>query len=315
MSAPGLQTDAALVRVDPSGSVTVFMGTNSHGQSIETTMAQVVADNLGVDIDDVTFVQGDTQSTPYGAGTGGSRTAVIAGSAAREASLKVRDKVVAIASHVMEAAPDDLEINSGVISVRGTPTRSMTLGEVAKVAYANPDTLPVDFDAGLEASARFKPTDYSVWANATHACLVEIDTNTWLPRILRYVVSEDCGNMINPMVVHGQVCGGVVQGIGGVLYENFVYDADGNPLTTTFMDYMLPTASEVPDIEVSHVETPSSSNPGGFKGMGEGGAIGAPAAVANAIADALVPFGVRVTTTPLGPNEIFELVTAARTAG
>jgi carbon-monoxide dehydrogenase large subunit len=213
----------------------------------------------------------------------------------------------------MEAAPDDLEINSGVISVRGTPTRSMTLGQVARVAYANPDTLPGDIDAGLEASARFRPTDYAVWANATHACVVEIDKNTWRPRILRYVVSEDCGKMINPMVVEGQVCGGVVQGIGGVLYENFVYDADGNPLTTTFMDYLLPTASEVPDIEVNHVETPSSSNPGGFKGMGEGGAIGAPAAVANAIGDALAHLGVRITKTPLGPNEIFELVQAART--
>ena len=159
---------------------------------------------------------------------------------------------------------------------------------------------------------RFRPERFPTWSNATHICVVEVDPRTWVPRVLRYIVSEDCGRMINPTVVEGQISGGVVQGLGGVLLEDFVYDADGNPLTTTFMDYLLPTATEVPDLEIGHVVTEATSNPGGFKGMGEGGAIGSHAAVANAVSDALVPFGVTVTTTPLGPSQIFDLVQEAR---
>jgi carbon-monoxide dehydrogenase large subunit len=312
MGSPTLYTEAATVRVEASGKVVAYMGTTSHGQSIETTMAQIVADTLGVPYDDVTIVQADTQSTPYGPGTGGSRTAVIAGGAAREATEAVRAKVLAIAAHAMEASPDDLEISDGSVSVRGTPTRAMTLKEVAKLAYTMVDQLGPDVGAGLEATVRFRPSRFPTWSNATHVCVVEVDANTWMPRIKRYIVSEDCGRMINPRIVEGQIFGGVVQGIGGVVLEDFVYDADGNPLTTTFMDYLLPTASDVPDIEVGHIETVSTTNPGGYKGMGEGGAIGAHAAVANAIADALAPFGVRVTKTPLGPHDIFKLVSIAR---
>jgi carbon-monoxide dehydrogenase large subunit len=292
-----------------------FLGTTSHGQSIETTMAQVVAEHLGVDYDDVTVVQADTQSTPYGGGTGGSRTAVIAGGAARSATLAVRDKVLAVAAHAMEASPDDLEIENGRVAVRGTPARAMTMKEVATIAYMNPDTLPPELTGGLEATMRFRPNQFPTWSNATHACVVEIDGRTWQASVKRYIVSEDCGRMINPMIVEGQIFGGVVQGLGGVLLEDFRYDADGNPLTSTFMDYLLPTTTEVPDIEVGHIETDSSSNPGGFKGMGEGGAIGAHAAVANAVADALAPLGIKVTRAPAGPNDIFELVTAAGLVG
>jgi len=314
MGSPTLYTEAATVRVEASGKVVAYLGTTSHGQSIETTMAQIVADTLGVRYDDVTVVQADTQSTPYGPGTGGSRTAVIAGGAAREASEVVRGKVLAIAAHAMEASPDDLVISDGSVAVRGTPTRSMTLKDVAKLAYRTVDQLGPDIEPGLEATVRFRPTRFPTWSNATHVCVVEVDADTWLPKVLRYIISEDCGRMINPRIVEGQIFGGVVQGIGGVVLENFVYDEEGNPLTTTFLDYLLPTASDVPDIEVGHIETVSSTNPGGFKGMGEGGAIGAHAAVANAIGDALSPFGVRVTRTPLGPNDIFELVSAARGA-
>ena len=289
-----------------------FLGTTSHGQSVETTMAQIVADTLGVGYDDVTVVQADTQSTPYGPGTGGSRTAVIAGGAAREATEAVREKVLQIAAHVMEASPDDLEIENSVVSVRGTPTRNMSLSDIAKVAYVNSDTLPPDLMSGLEATVRFRPSRFPTWSNATHACVVEIDPDTWLPEVKRYIVSEDCGNMINPNVVEGQVAGGVIQGLGGVLLEDFVYDSDGNPLTSTFMDYLLPTASEVPDLEIGHIMSESTTNPGGFKGLGEGGAIGSHAAVANAVADALAHLGVRVTKTPLGPEDIFALVEAAR---
>ncbi|HVM63344.1 MAG TPA: xanthine dehydrogenase family protein molybdopterin-binding subunit [Acidimicrobiales bacterium] len=311
MGSPTLYTEAATVRVESSGSVVAYLGTTSHGQSIETTMAQVVADTLGVRYDDVTIVQADTQSTPYGPGTGGSRTAVIAGGAAREASEVVRGKVLAIAAHAMEASPDDLEVRDGTVSVRGTPTKSMSMKDVAKLAYRTVDQLGPDVEPGLEATVRFRPSRFPTWSNATHVCVVEVDPRTWMPRILRYIVSEDCGRMINPNVVEGQIFGGVVQGIGGVLLEDFVYDGDGNPLTTTFMDYLLPTASDVPDIEVGHIETVSTTNPGGYKGLGEGGAIGSHAAVANAVGDALAPFGVRVTRTPLGPKDIFRLVAAA----
>ncbi len=311
MGSPTLYTEAATVRVEASGKVVAYLGTTAHGQSIETTMAQIVADTLGVSYDDVTIVQADTQSTPYGPGTGGSRTAVIAGGAAREASEAVRDKVLAIAAHAMEASPHDLEIADGTVTVRGTPTKSISMKDVAKLAYRTVDQLGPDVEPGLEATVRFRPSRFPTWSNATHVCVVEVDGRTWLPKILRYIVSEDCGRMINPNVVEGQIFGGVVQGIGGVLLEDFVYDADGNPLTTTFMDYLLPTASDVPVIEVGHIETVSTTNPGGYKGLGEGGAIGSHAAVANAVGDALAPLGVRVTRTPLGPKDIFELVSAA----
>jgi carbon-monoxide dehydrogenase large subunit len=275
-------------------------------------MAQVVADTLGVAYDDVTIVQADTQSTPYGPGTGGSRTAVIAGGAAREATEAVREKVLQIAAHEMEASPDDLEIADSVVSVRGTPTKSMTLKQVATLAYVNSGDLPPDVRSGLEATVRFRPSKFPTWSNATHICVIEIDSETWLPEVKRYIVSEDCGNMINPNVVEGQIAGGVVQGMAGALLENFVYDGDGNPLTSSFMDYLLPTASEVPDLEIGHIETESTSNPGGHKGLGEGGAIGSHAAAANAVADALAHVGVKATKTPLGPGEIFALVEAAR---
>jgi aerobic carbon-monoxide dehydrogenase large subunit len=315
MGTPTLATEGATVRVEASGKVVAFIGTTSHGQSVETTMAQVVADHLGVDYDDVTIVQADTQSTPYGPGTGGSRTAVVAGGAAREATMAVRQKVLAVAAHAMEASPHDLDIESGAVFVRGTPARTLTLADVAKAAYRLADALPPEMEPGLEATVRFRPTQFPTWSNAAHLCVVEIDPDTCVPTVLRFIVSEDCGRMINPRVVDGQIYGGVAQGIGGVLYEDFVYDDDGNPLTTTFMDYLVPTTTEIPAIEIGHVETASTTNPGGYKGMGEGGAIGSHAAVANAVADALAHLGVEVTATPLGPKDIHRLLEDAGALG
>ncbi|MCU1343776.1 MAG: cdhA [Acidimicrobiia bacterium] len=314
MNTPTLSSEGATVRIESTGEVIAYLGTTSHGQSIETTMAQVVADALGVDYEMVTVVQGVTGSTPHGGGTGGSRTAVVAGGAIRAASTVVRDKVLAVASHLMEAAPEDLVVEMGSVSVRGTPARSMTIKEVAKAAYADAGNLPPEMESGLEATVRFRPTKFPTWSNATHLCVVEIDRATCIPKILRYIVSEDCGNMINPAVVNGQIFGGVVQGIGGVMLEDFVYDEMGNPLTSTFVDYLLPTTTEVPMIEVGHIETAASSNPGGFKGMGEGGAIGAHAAAANAIGDALAHLGINVVKTPLGPNDIHRLLVEAGAA-
>jgi len=297
-----LGVETATVRVQPSGTVTVALGTGAHGQGIETTMAQVVAEHLGVDIDDVVVVQGDTASSPFGGGTGGSRTAVVAGGAARDASLEVREKAVAIAAHLLEAAPEDLEIEAGRVSVRGTPTRGVTIAEVAGVALNDPAQLPPEIAPGLEATVSYQAPPIT-WSNACHVCTVEVDPHTGIVDVLRYVVSEDCGVMINPMIVEGQVAGGVAQGIGGVLYEHMIYDEDANPLTTTFLDYLVPTAVEVPDVEYGHVET-RSPTPGGSKGMGEGGAIGSPPAVFNAVADALALRGAKVTDQPLSPDKI-----------
>jgi carbon-monoxide dehydrogenase large subunit len=289
----------------------VVTSSASHGQSVETTIAQVVADELGIDFDHVAVIQGDTATTPFGPGTGGSRSAVLSSGAAREAAQQVRDQMVNIAAHELEAAPEDLEIVSGRISVVGTPTRGTTVAAVARTAYTNPAGMPPGQPLGLEAQSRYTPTSPFTWSNACHMCVCEVDRDTGAVEILRYVVSEDCGVMINPNVVEGQIAGGVVQGIGGVLYEHMKYDEDGNPLTTTFVDYLLPTATEVPLIEYGHIETPALTNAGGHKGLGEGGAIGSPPAVINAVADALAPLGVAVRVQPLGPADVVALIEAA----
>jgi len=306
-----MSTDAATVRIGPNGRADVFTSAASHGQSLETTLAQVVADELGIDIAHVRVIQGDTAATPLGPGTGGSRSAVIPGTAARNAAHEVRTRMISIVAHVLEASPDDLEVVDGRVQVVGTPSKGMTVAEVAEKAYTEPASLPPGLPLGLEAQARYTPDGFATWANACHICVCEVDPATGAVEILRYLVSEDCGVMINPNVVEGQIAGGVVQGIGGVLYEHLPYDEAGNPLATTFVDYLLPTAAEVPDIEYGHIETPAPTNPGGHKGLGEGGAIAAPPAVINAIADALAPLGARVRSQPLGPADVVALIEQA----
>ncbi len=303
-------TEPAHIRVQPDGSVTVYLGSGSHGQGLETTTAQLVSEFLGVAYDDVTVHQGDTSQTPYAFGTGGSRSGPILGAAVQGAAQDLRTKVVEIAAHLLEAAPDDIDVVDGVASVRGTPSRSRTFTDIARVAYLELGALPPGMEPGLEVLKRYTSDLPFVYSNACHACTVEIDRDTGTVRILRYVVSEDCGVMINPSVVEGQIAGGAVQGIGGALLEDFVYDEQGNPLTTTFLDYLLPTAADVPDIEYGHIETPAST-PGHYKGVGEGGAIGAPAAVANAVNDALALVGAHVATAPFTPTRIIEALTAA----
>lgn len=256
-------------------------------------------------------VQGDTAVTPFGAGTGGSRSGSMLAGAIGETAALLRERIVAIAADRMEAAVEDIELVESRARVRGTPSASISLGEIANLAYFQPHKLPAGVPAGLEASARYQTRSPMIWANATHVCTCEVDVITGIVTLLRYIVSEDCGPMINPDVVEGQIAGGTVQGIGGVLYEHFIYDEDGNPLTTTFLDYLLPTSAEVPMIEYGHVET-QSPGPGGFKGVGEGGAIGAPPAVVNAVADALTPFGVEITRLPLTPSAIVALIQGAR---
>ena len=291
------------IRIGPDGSVDVYLGSGSHGQGLETTTAQLVAEHLGAAFESITVHQGDTNETPYAFGTGGSRSGPILGAAIRGAARRMREKVTNIAAHLLEASPYDLEIGGGVISVRGTQPRNVTLRDVASTAYMNPTALPPGMAPELEVHHRFRGETPFVFSNACHLCTVEIHPVTGIARILRYIVSEDCGVMINPSIVEGQIAGGTVQGIGGALFEDFVYDADGNPLTTTFLDYLLPTAGDVPTIEYGHIETPAST-PGGFKGVGEGGAIGAPAAIANAVNDTLAQVGARADEAPFTPARI-----------
>ena len=296
-------TEPAHIRVQPDGSVDVYVGSGSHGQGIETTTAQIVAEHVGVAFEAVTVHQGDTADTPYAFGTGGSRSGPILGGALLLAAQEVRAKIATIAAHQLEAAEEDLEIVDGVIAVRGTPSRSTTVAAVAHAAYLNADALPPGVEPGLDVLKRYKVDMPFVFSNACHMCTVEIDPATGAARVTRFVVSEDCGVMINPSIVEGQIAGGVAQGIGGALLEDFRYDADGNPLTTTFLDYLLPTATDIPAIEYGHVETPATT-PGHFKGVGEGGAIGAPAAVANAVNDALALVGAFCADAPFSPARI-----------
>ncbi len=309
-STPGFgsyATEGATIRIEPSGKVNVYIAGGSTGNSIETTVVQLTADALGMDIDDVHTIQGDTAVTGFGAGAAGSRSGSMTAGAVRDTAKILRERIVAIAAHKLEAASEDIELTGSRAIVRGTPAVGLSMAEIANTSYFDPASLPPGLEAGLEATARYTNDLGSIWVNATHLCTCEVDPTTGEVRLLRYIVSEDCGPMINPNVVEGQIAGGCVQGIGGVLYEHLSYDEDGNPTATTFMDYLLPTAAEVPIIEYGHIETPSAG-PGGYKGVGEGGAIGAPPAVMNAVADALSPFGARVNTLPLSPAQIVELI-------
>ena len=304
-------TEGATVRVEPTGKVNVYVAGGSTGNSLETAVVQLTADALGVDIGDVRTIQGDTAVTPFGAGTGGSRSGSMLAGAIGEAAAVLRDRIVTIAAHSLEASPADIELAESHARVRGTPTAALSFSEIADVAYFQPRRRPADVPAGLEASARYQARSPMIWANATHLCTCEVDVTTGVVDLLRYIVSEDCGPMINPDVVDGQIAGGTVQGIGGVLHEHLVYDEDGNPLATTFLDYLLPIATDIPAIECGHIET-HGPGPGGFKGVGEGGAIGAPPAVVNAVADALAPFDVEITRLPLTPSVIVDLIGRAR---
>jgi carbon-monoxide dehydrogenase large subunit len=310
---PLYATEGAMIRIEPSGMVNVYVSGGSCGNSLETTVVQLTADALGVDIADVNTVQGDTAISPMGGGTGGSRSGSMTAGAVEATASMLRERITAIAAHRLDAVVEDIELAGGRAIVAGDPSKGLSLAEIADLAYFHPENLPKGVQPGLEASGRFRAEHPMIWANATHVCTCEVDVVTGEVTLLRYIVSEDCGPMINPMVVEGQIAGGTVQGIGGALYENLACDEDGNPVTTTFMDYLLPTAAEIPVIEYGHVETPSPG-PGGYKGVGEGGAIGATPAVVNAVADALAPFGVTITRLPLTPESLVTLIRRAAEA-
>jgi len=309
-----LVSDSAQVRIEPTGKVTAVISTHSQGHGTETTMAQLIADELGVPIKDVSVYEDDSAQGGFGPGAGGSRQAVSGGGATIRASRLLRDKVKKIAGHLLNANPDHVRVEGGLVRVAGVEEVTTTLRRIAEMAYMEPDRLPPGSDLGLEAQYRYRAPPPFVFSNAAHACICEVDVETGVVKILRWVASEDCGVMINPAIIEGQIAGGVVQGIGGVLLEHASYDAHGNPTAVTFKDYLLPTAHEAPKIEFLHVVTPSNSE-GGFKGVGEGGAIIAPPTMINAVADALAPFGIDCLDLPLTPARLVRLIDAAREGG
>jgi carbon-monoxide dehydrogenase large subunit len=310
--------EGASIGLDAQGHVWVYTGACSQGQGHETTLAQIVADQLGVHPDAVTVVPGDTGGIRRGQGARSSRLAVTAGSAVAQASQAVAERLRALAATLLEAAPGDLELADGAVRVRGVPDRAVTFAQLVARAAAEPappgseSGLPPGRPALFLRETRYYEPPTFTYTNAVHAAQVEVDVETGVVHVRHYVVVHDCGRVINPVVANGQICGGVAQGLGNALLEELVYDEHGQLLTSSLMDYLVPTSCEVPHIALGHFESPSPRNPIGVKGLGEGGAIGPPAAIANAVTDALRPFGVEVTTLPLTPERVLALIEAAR---
>ncbi|MDT7633071.1 MAG: aerobic carbon-monoxide dehydrogenase large subunit, partial [Pseudonocardiales bacterium] len=298
--------DISEIRMDTSGTVVVTSGTMSHGQSHETTMAQIVADRLGLDLNQVKIVQGDTDRITYGFGSFASRSITIGGSAVAAASVKLGEQLREIAAHLLDTDLDNTELDGdGGVRLRDTPDRGMTFAALANVAYLQAHLLPKGVGPGLSATASFDVMGDGTFSNATHGVVVELDRGTGGVEILRYVCVEDCGVAIHPQVVEGQCRGGIAQGIAGALFEQVNYDETGQPLCPSFMEYKVPTAAEIPDVAIHHLETPCAFTESGAKGAGEGGTIGAPAAVLNAVNNALRGTGVELDNTPIARESVY----------
>jgi carbon-monoxide dehydrogenase large subunit len=305
----GLQAggwESGMVRVQITGAVTVFTGTSPHGQGHETGFAQIVADRLGVDPQIVEVMHGDTAMGPEGLDTYGSRSLAVGGEAVARAAEKVAAKAKAIVAHQLEAAPEDIEVRDGKFQVKGSPDKAMTMAEIAGEAYI-PLNLPAGMEPGLEETAFYDPENF-VFPFGAHACIVDVDPDTGKVKILRYLAVDDCGPAINPLLIDGQVHGGIAQAIGQALYEQVVYDEDGQLVTGTFVDYALPTANEIPTFETDRTETPSPTNTLGVKGVGEAGTIAGSATVTNAVIDALRPLGVSYMDMPLTPMRVWQAI-------
>jgi aerobic carbon-monoxide dehydrogenase large subunit len=303
--------DAAIVRIEPSGAVSAQIGVVSQGQGHLTTVAQALADALAVPIEKVRVQSGDTAAAPYGMGTRGSRGGVVSAGAALGAARIVRQKLLRIAAHLLEAPLDDLELVDGAIRVRGTPASSLTIAQLAQKAYFAPTELPPDMEPGLEATHAYDPPALT-FSSGTHICRIEIDPETGALTIPRYTIVEDCGRMLNPRVVEGQLHGATAQGLGGALLEEVVYGANGQNLSATLLDYAIPTAALMPAFEVEHLERPDPNTPLGMKGMAEGGVMGASAAISNAVADALAPLGAVAGRQPFTARRLADALRAAR---
>ncbi len=305
--------EQCFARLSPDGSLELRIGAHSHGQGMETTLAQVANEVLGIDPARVRLIHGDTALTPYSTGTWGSRSMVMSGGAVAAACAVIAERVKAIAGHLLEASPADLELADGDVRVTGTDHR-MTLKEVAHAWYRQPQRMPADIDpSGLETTAGYKAVrDTGTFSYACHACAVAVDTELGTVEILDYVIVEDGGTLVNPMIVDGQVYGGVAQGIGSALFEEMPFDADAQPLASTLADYMLPGATEMPTIRLEHMTIPSPITRFGQKGIGEGGAVAPPAAIANAVNDALHELGVEITECPITPRRLLAALAAAK---
>ncbi len=315
-AAPGMPintgTESATISVDSSGAVTAHFGIASHGQGLETTLAQIVAEEMGVRLEDVEIVQGDTSAVAHSTGTYASRSAVIAGGAGTLTARTLRSKVIEAASHLLDADVDDIDFSDSLISVRGT-NKTMSLRELARAVYSQMGSLPADVRAKVDLQAsEFYDPHFGTTTSATHIAALEIDPETYQVKIKRFVVAEDCGRVINPLIVDGQVHGGVAQGIGAALFEEVVHDEAGQNISATLVDYVVPSAAEIPPMEVHHLDTEAPSTLGGYRGMGEGGTIGAPAAIANALNDALVHLDVDIMELPMTPERIFRLISEAK---
>jgi carbon-monoxide dehydrogenase large subunit len=293
--------DTVVLSVDPSGYVEARIGSSPHGQGLRTSLAQIIADEIGVTPDVIKVTHGDTDRSPYGWGTFGSRSLVISGGATLIAARKVRAKLLTIASHMLEAAPGDIVLENGMAKVAGTD-RSVSIAKMAREAYTQTHRFKGEIEPGLTETGSYDPP--GTFSNACHVAIVEVEVETGHVAIENFLVAEDAGRIINPMIAEGQVHGGIAQGIGNALLEEIVYDESGGILTANLADYMLPTAREIPPIELHHIETPSTTSITQAKGLGEGGSIGAPAAVINAINDALTPFNVQIDEMPATPQRI-----------
>ncbi|HEX9547550.1 MAG TPA: molybdopterin cofactor-binding domain-containing protein, partial [Acidimicrobiales bacterium] len=296
----------SVVNVHFTGKATVIIGSSPHGQGHETTYAQVASDVLGIPVEDIDVQHGDTAIGPMGMDTYGSRSTALDGNAVHISSMKVQEKARKIAAHLLEAAEGDIVYENGKAFVKGTPSKAVTIQEIAVAAFQT-SRLPKGMEGGLEATTFFDPTNF-VWPFGAHIAVVEVDAETGATKILRYVAVDDVGNRINPMVVDGQLHGGIAQGIGQALFEEAVYDESGQLRTGSLVDYLIPTASDLPSYELAATVTPSPVNPLGTKGVGEAGTIASTPAVMNAIVDALEPFGVKDVAMPATPQKLWALM-------
>ena len=313
--------DSALVRVQPDGSAVVGIGVQAIGQGIQTTTAAIAADALGLALEEISVVCGDTDLSPYGLGAWGGRGAIVTSGSVVKAAEIVVAKAKLIAAALLEADPEDIVITGGKLHVRGSDEPSVTMRDVAIAAYVRTELLPEGVDPGLEATSTYEPPGIdtepdehgrmnvaAAWSNASHAAVVKVDITTGTIGVVDYVVVHDCGTVINPQIVEGQTTGGVAQGIAGALYEHVVYDEAGQPLSASFMDYIVPTSLEIPPMTIEHLETPSATTALGVKGVGESGTIGPAAAIGNAVADALAEFDVDIVETPITPSSVLAVI-------
>ncbi len=301
------------VDVEAGGKVTVLSGASPHGQGQKTSFAQIVGDQLGIELDDISVIHGDTASVPKGIGTFGSRATAVGGIAIYQAAEKVREKARELASHFLEVDPEDLNFSEGKFSVKGVPRKGLTIQQIARQA-ATDKNLPKNMTPDLAAETTFEPSNFT-FPFGTHICVVEVEPQTGRVEIKKYIAVDDCGKVINPLLVDGQVQGGIVQGLGQALMEEVVYDANGQLLSGSLMDYALPRAADLPRLKLARTETPTPVNPLGIKGIGEAGTIGSTPAIANAVVDALAPFGVTHIDMPLNPQKLWRLCAASNRSG